>query len=142
MFHEGKIKILDFGLCKQIDSEHSNISLTNPGMGTYWYLAPETFYENHPMITSKVDVWATGIIYYELLYGQKPFGHNMSQQNIVKNKIILNASTVNFPEDSNLEISESAKNFIRECLMYDPNDRLNPEQAFNHEYFSDIDMFE
>ena len=40
MFHEGKVKILDFGLCKLIDNEHSRIALTTQGVGTYWYLPP------------------------------------------------------------------------------------------------------
>jgi tousled-like kinase len=41
MFHEGVIKILDFGLCKIIeDSEDTRIDLTSQGVGTYWYLPP------------------------------------------------------------------------------------------------------
>ncbi len=48
MFSNGKIKILDFGLSKQIDNEHSKIALSNQGMGTYWYLPPEAFHEKNP----------------------------------------------------------------------------------------------
>lgn len=99
MFHEGKIKILDFGLCKLIDNEHSRIALTAQGAGTYWYLPPETFDETNPTITSKVDVWSTGVIFYELLFGERPFGHNMSQQNILNNRVILNALDVQFPKN-------------------------------------------
>lgn len=40
MFHHGIIKILDFGLCKLIDSEESRMELTSQGTGTYWYLPP------------------------------------------------------------------------------------------------------
>lgn len=40
MFHQGKIKILDFGLCKQMESEDTKIGLTSQGVGTYWYLPP------------------------------------------------------------------------------------------------------
>jgi tousled-like kinase len=41
MFHDGKIKILDFGLCKLVDDDdHSKIALTRKGVGTYWYLPP------------------------------------------------------------------------------------------------------
>ncbi len=45
IFSNGVIKILDFGLSKQIDSEHSRIELSNMGVGTYWYLPPESFNE-------------------------------------------------------------------------------------------------
>lgn len=42
IFHEGIIKILDFGLCKTIDSsnDETKIELTSQGVGTYWYLPP------------------------------------------------------------------------------------------------------
>lgn len=48
--------------------------LTSQGAGTYWYLPPECFERpgNGPtMISSKVDVWSVGVIYYEMLFGMK-----------------------------------------------------------------------
>ncbi len=60
-------------------------------MGTYWYLPPETFNEDNSQITPKVDVWSTGVIFYELLYGRKPYGHGISQDRILNQGIILNA---------------------------------------------------
>ena len=41
IFHNGVIKILDFGLCKVINkNEETNIDLTSQGVGTYYYLPP------------------------------------------------------------------------------------------------------
>lgn len=40
VYNYGKIKILDFGLCKHMDNEHSRMLLTSQGVGTYWYLPP------------------------------------------------------------------------------------------------------
>lgn len=45
MFHRGTVKILDFGLCKVIDTDDTRMDLTSQGVGTYWYLPPETFVE-------------------------------------------------------------------------------------------------
>ena len=41
--------------------------------GTYWYLPPECFVvgKNPPKISSKVDVWSVGVIFYQCLYGKK-----------------------------------------------------------------------
>lgn len=64
IFHHGTVKILDFGLCKLMDGEESRMDLTSPGAGTYWYLPPETFSEYQTKISSKVDVWSTGIIFF------------------------------------------------------------------------------
>lgn len=84
MFCGGRIKILDFGLSKQIDNDHSRIALSNQGVGTYWYLPPETFQQKNPEISEKVDVWSAGVILYEMLCGRKPFGHNKSQNSIIQ----------------------------------------------------------
>jgi len=96
--------------------------LTSQGVGTYWYLPPETFDENDPLITPKVDVWSAGVIFYEMLYAKKPFGHNISQDKIYNQQIILNAKKVEFPAETpkKYKVSEAAKNFIRQCLSYKP----------------------
>lgn len=46
-----------------------------------------------------------GVIFFELLYGMKPFGHGMSQQAILDNKIITNSYEVRFPEDRKFRVS-------------------------------------
>jgi tousled-like kinase len=63
IFHHGMVKVIDFGLCKKMESEDTKIDLTSQGVGTYWYLPPETFFPN-PEISSKVDVWSLGVIFY------------------------------------------------------------------------------
>lgn len=55
------------------------MNLTSQGAGTYWYLPPECF-KKDPQINSKVDIWSCGVIFYEMLFGRKPFGHEMSQE--------------------------------------------------------------
>lgn len=87
------VKILDFGLCKLMDSEESRMELTSQGVGTYWYLPPETFkYDpkerEKAVISDKVDVWSTGVIFYELLYGVRPYGRDKSQQKILNEDLI------------------------------------------------------
>jgi tousled-like kinase len=64
MFHHGQVKILDFGLCKPMGNGDSRIELTSQGIGTYYYLSPECFGEDQPEISTKVDVWSTGVIFY------------------------------------------------------------------------------
>jgi tousled-like kinase len=72
----GEIKVTDFGLSKVCDDEHYDsdfgMDLTSQGAGTYWYLPPEVFEtSNTPKISSKVDVWSVGVIFYQMLYGRK-----------------------------------------------------------------------
>jgi len=122
-----EVKITDFGLSKIMpeDSMESCIDLTSQGAGTYWYLPPECFVigKSPPKISSKVDVWSIGIIFYQCLYGKKPFGHNLSQASILEQNTIIKATTIEFP--SKPVVSNEGKNFIRKCLTYRKEDRLD-----------------
>eukprot|EP00494_Astrolonche_serrata_P031674 UN31943 len=66
LLYKGEVKITDFGLSKMIEScTISEIELTSPGAGTYWYLAPECF--SGGKISNRVDMWAVGVIFYQML---------------------------------------------------------------------------
>uniref|UniRef100_A0AAR2LS06 non-specific serine/threonine protein kinase n=1 Tax=Pygocentrus nattereri TaxID=42514 RepID=A0AAR2LS06_PYGNA len=125
----GEIKITDFGLSKIMDDDSYNsvdgMELTSQGAGTYWYLPPECFVvgKEPPKISNKVDVWSVGVIFYQSLYGRKPFGHNQSQQDILQENTILKATEVQFPAKP--VVSPEAKAFIRRCLAYRKEDRID-----------------
>lgn len=125
---EGNAKVTDFGLSKVMPDEGSggglaatSMELTSQGAGTYWYLPPETFAGltgdrgmGAPRISSKVDVWSMGVIYYEMLYGRRPFGHGQSQDKVLADNVILRAGEVTFPAKPS--VTAAAKAFIRRCL--------------------------
>ncbi|XP_047464749.1 serine/threonine-protein kinase tousled-like 2 isoform X1 [Mugil cephalus] len=125
----GEIKITDFGLSKIMDddsySSADGMELTSQGAGTYWYLPPECFVvgKDPPKISNKVDVWSVGVIFYQSLYGRKPFGHNQSQQDILQENTILKATEVQFPPKP--VVTTEAKAFIRRCLAYHKEDRVD-----------------
>uniref|UniRef100_A0A1I8HVM1 Protein kinase domain-containing protein n=1 Tax=Macrostomum lignano TaxID=282301 RepID=A0A1I8HVM1_9PLAT len=136
------IKLTDFGLSKVMTEDKfqadSGMDLTSQGAGTYWYLPPECFETGPeaPKISSKVDVWSVGVIFYQCLYGQKPFGNNMTQADILRNHTILKALKIDFPQSTpgNCKVSEPAKNFIRRCVTYDKRLRPDVFQLAEDEY--------
>lgn len=137
LFHKGCLKITDFGLCKTMDILQNNqdMELTFKGAGTYWYLPPECFSEGKlTKINQKVDIWSIGVIFYEMIYGHKPFGEKMSPEKIISQMIIVNeGENLRFPATPNL--SNLGKFFIQKCLAYKEEKRWSIGQAINCDYF-------
>eukprot|EP00818_Percolomonas_sp_WS_P000536 CAMPEP_0117437018 /NCGR_PEP_ID=MMETSP0759-20121206/1305_1 /TAXON_ID=63605 /ORGANISM="Percolomonas cosmopolitus, Strain WS" /LENGTH=956 /DNA_ID=CAMNT_0005228633 /DNA_START=691 /DNA_END=3561 /DNA_ORIENTATION=- len=132
LYCNGEIKITDFGLSKMMEEEDA-IELTSQGAGTYWYLPPECFeVQNTPKISSKVDVWSAGVIFYQMLFGKKPFGNDLSQREVLHQRVISNAKVVTFP--SKPVISQEAKDFIKMCLCYDQQERPDVLEMYKHPY--------
>ena len=130
----GEVKITDFGLSKVVEDGHTRgMELTSQGAGTYWYLPPECFdLKSTPLISNKVDVWSVGIIAYQMLYGKRPFGHEQSQEQILRNEVMLNAKQVHFP--TRPSVSNECKDFIRSCLTYRQCDRMDVHEAAGHAF--------
>ncbi|KAK2999144.1 hypothetical protein RJ639_023592 [Escallonia herrerae] len=120
----GVAKVTDFGLSKIVEDDVGSrgMELTSQGAGTYWYLPPECFeLSKTPFISSKVDVWSAGILLYQMLFGRRPFGHDQTQERILREDTIINARKVEFP--SRPAVSNEAKDFIRRCLTYNQLER-------------------
>jgi serine/threonine protein kinase len=66
------VKIVDFGLAKFADSVH--LSVSSSPVGTFAYMSPEQVRAEDA--TPSSDVWALGVVLYEMLTGHPPFrGH-------------------------------------------------------------------
>ena len=138
----GRVKITDFGLSKIMEERSigfgadSGMELTSQGAGTYWYLPPECFETGPapPKISSKVDTWSCGVILFQMIYGKRPFGHDMSQEQILHAGTIRNAKEVEFP--SKPSISPEGKAFITRCLAYKQSERPDVLEASQDPYMT------
>lgn len=101
---DGTVKITDFGIA----IAHDSIQLTqnNTIMGSAHYLAPETTRGETP--TSAVDIYALGIVFYELLSGNVPFKGNTPTEIAIKHL----REPMPYIRDLNPQIPQSVENII------------------------------
>nr|XP_020474596.1 calcium/calmodulin-dependent protein kinase type 1D-like isoform X2 [Monopterus albus] len=116
-----KIMISDFGLSKMVDN-----GIMSTACGTPGYVAPEVLAQKP--YSKAVDCWSTGVITYILLCGYPPFYEESETRLFSK---IMKAQ---YEFDSPFwdDISESAKDFIRNMMQKNPNMRYTTEQALRH----------
>jgi serine/threonine protein kinase len=70
-FHNGVIKLGDFGFCKNLNSADE---MTKTMLGSPIYMAPEVL--KGEIYSNKADIWSLGVVLYEMIFGQCPFQSN------------------------------------------------------------------
>ncbi|XP_043198886.1 calcium/calmodulin-dependent protein kinase type 1-like [Amphibalanus amphitrite] len=122
---DSKIMISDFGLSKMEDS-----GIMATACGTPGYVAPEVLAQKP--YGKAVDVWSIGVIAYILLCGYPPF-YDENDANLFAQ--ILKGE---FEFDSPYwdDISDSAKDFIRQLMCVDAEKRYTCKEALQHPWIS------
>lgn len=135
--HNGIVHIGDFGYSSIIE-EDKGVSGT---VGTIQYMAPELLIDYLHKQTNntykyELDIWAIGIITYELLFHQKPFGWS-SYYNICKTNPTDPAfikKCLEAPLEFPTFISEEAKDFLQKTLEKDPHKRMSIQELIQHDW--------
>jgi tetratricopeptide (TPR) repeat protein len=124
MARDHTLKITDFGLAKRLDLSDE---LTQEGalLGTPYYMAPEQASGENSTLTAAADVWALGVILYELLTGRPPFMGEDYKQTL---KLVVMASPV--PPDRLLpKLSADLSAVCLKCLEKEPTRRYATAEA-------------
>ncbi|MGD0733229.1 MAG: protein kinase [Terracidiphilus sp.] len=129
----GLVKILDFGLARRLRPEDTSFDPSKPGLakdasmaatytargGTIRYMAPEQFVTGQSSAQS--DVWALGVILYELASGRHPFVRPDAED-------FQAIRSIQFADPEDLSvivpgISPELKSVIASCLEKNPGTR-------------------
>lgn len=131
LISQGRCKISDFGLGRALQDD---VSLTKEGtvLGTPAYIAPEQIQGKRP--TAACDQYALGVLFYELLTGQRPFVSNDS----VALLMMQLQETPKNPKEIRDEIPERVAQIVLKMMEKDPANRFPDLNAVLKE-FRDMD---
>jgi len=128
--HDGRVKILDFGLAKlarngdSADSEAVTMTFTNAPteagkvLGTVGYMAPEQV--RGATVDSRTDIFAYGAVLYEMVSGQRAFQRDTAAETMTA---ILKEDPPEIDEISH-PVSPGLELVIRRCLEKKPEQRF------------------
>ena len=123
------IKVIDFGTAgkKQKGKKYKEV------IGTPFYIAPEVLNNNYD---EKCDLWSCGVILYVMLCGDPPFyGENDDE---IYSEILK--GEVKFDQNIWDDISEEAKDLIRNLLTKNTKARFSAVQALAHPWIQKVDI--
>jgi serine/threonine protein kinase len=113
-------KIADFGITTEGSSGRAYT--THYSRGTNGYRAPELLREARPTYSNKVDIWAMGCIFYELVMRKKVFEIDFSTREycLSGQPIDIGLTFDDFPD---FRIIEMLRKIVQDMLEVDPLNR-------------------
>jgi serine/threonine-protein kinase len=115
------VKVLDFGLVKEVSSLTEETMATIPGqmaLGTPAYMAPEMALGE--TVDGRADIYALGCVAYFLLTGHLVFEAEKAFQMIAKH---LQSAPIPPSQLTDQPVSPELERLILKCLAKDPDDR-------------------
>ena len=112
------LKVLDFGISKNLASTEKGLTRSNAIVGSPFYMSPEQLTYGRE-VDARSDIWSLGIILYELISGTTPFGGETLPQVVAG--ILLNKPRTVGELRPGLPPALGAA--INRCMMTEPGDR-------------------
>ncbi|HVE85479.1 MAG TPA: serine/threonine-protein kinase, partial [Myxococcales bacterium] len=124
--YEGQVKLVDFGIAKARNASVDSTTETGAVKGKYVYFAPEQ--ARGKELDARTDVFATGIVLYEMLAGRLPFEGKMME---VLKKIVT-GSLVR-PSEVNPAVPATLEAIILRAMSTEKRARQQTAQALQDE---------
>lgn len=120
------VKLLDFGISKWTGASDPQTSLTHVGqiLGSPCYLSPEQL-QSGADVDARADIWALGVIFYELVTGHVPF----TGPSIAAISAAILRDTPRSVSETHPELPREVDTVIARCLAKAADDRFQDVEA-------------
>jgi tRNA A-37 threonylcarbamoyl transferase component Bud32 len=130
----GRVKLTDFGIAKIIGRE--NLEVTRMGLGSPSYMAPEQILGDE--LDGRTDVYAAGIVLYQLLTGKMPFSGRTYEEIIVRHV----QDSCPSPADLVADLPPLLCEVVLTATAKKPTDRFQSAEAFRRLLSQVLTQFE
>ena len=122
------VRIFDFGLAKLLGNSPAGIKMSSPSIvaGTPNYMAPEQ--SRGIVVDERADLYAIGIILFEILTGEKPFIHDDFVEVVRMHRDAPRPTLTERTEDR--EFSPELEDLIAKAMATDPEERFQTADEF------------
>ncbi|EAR85317.1 Serine/Threonine kinase domain protein (macronuclear) [Tetrahymena thermophila SB210] len=124
-----KVKIIDLSTCK--DNKFSPHRKLLTVIGNDIYRAPEMF---EGAYHQEVDIWAAGLILFQLLFQKHPFFESGDDQVVLVQKVTQQEIDWDLLQKTNDKVSPCQIDLCQEMLKKNPSDRISAKQALRHPF--------
>lgn len=122
---KGEAKVTDFGIAKVVGGE----DLTKQGfvLGTTLYMAPE--YLSQGVVSPQTDIYALGVLLYEMLTNRKPFEFRTDDEPLVQfaKRVCMGTPT---PPSAYRPVPPELEKIIMKAIARDPKKRYRQVEKF------------
>ena len=119
---KGRASITDFGIATTVDQVNNGDALSS---GTLAYMAPEQILAEIRLLGPGTDLWALGVVFYQLLTGKHP--HKADSDIALRENALLRLPVP--PRQFNSEIPIHIEQVCLRCLAKHPADRFETATA-------------
>ena len=123
---EGQVKVLDFGIAR-VEGTVAGGTEAQPGGGKFAYMSPEQ--ASGKSVDSRTDVFACGIVLYELLVNHRLFQHPDPEEKLRR---VVEAEVAD-PRPEAPEVSDRLWEILQKTLARDPDQRYQTAAALEED---------